>query len=134
MDIVPKPIPTPVENLRPASQTCEQCHRPEHFYAEKKYDFNFFASDEKNSPSKISLMLKVGGGSLESGNHTGIHWAMNISNEITYIHTDRERTEIPWIKVRNKKTGKITVYSVPGVKVPPELFNSENMRKMDCID
>jgi thiosulfate reductase cytochrome b subunit len=134
MDIVPKPIPTPVENLRPASQTCEQCHRPEHFYAEKKYDFNFFASDEKNSPSKISLMLKVGGGSLETGNHTGIHWAMNISNDISYIHTDRERNEIPWIQVRNKKTGKITIYTDPSVKVPKELFNSDNMRKMDCID
>ena len=134
MDIVPKPIPTPVENLRPASQTCEQCHRPEHFYAEKKYDFNFYASDEKNTPSKISLMVKVGGGSLETGNHTGIHWAMNISNDITYIHTDRERTEIPWIKVKNKKTGKETIYTVPGVEVPKELFNSENQRKMDCID
>ena len=134
MDIVPRPIPTPVENLRPASQTCEQCHRPEHFYAKKEYDFNFFASDEKNSASKISLMLKVGGGSLETGKHTGIHWSMNISNDISYIHTDRERNEIPWIKVQNKKTGKITYYTVPGVKVPQELFKSENLRKMDCID
>lgn len=134
MDIVPKPIPTPVENLRPASQTCEQCHRPEHFYAEKKFDFNFFASDEKNSQSKISLMLKVGGGSLETGNHTGIHWSMNLLNEITYVHTDRERNNIPWIKVRNKKTGKITYYTVPGEKVDPELFKGDNLRRMDCID
>jgi len=26
-----RPIPTPVENLRPARETCEQCHRPERF-------------------------------------------------------------------------------------------------------
>jgi len=27
----PKPIPTPIENLRPARETCEECHWPEKF-------------------------------------------------------------------------------------------------------
>ncbi|MFZ2084496.1 MAG: NapC/NirT family cytochrome c, partial [Candidatus Sulfotelmatobacter sp.] len=28
----PRPIPTPISNLRPAQQTCEQCHWPRKFY------------------------------------------------------------------------------------------------------
>src|ERR1700756_279139 len=28
----PRPIPTPVHNLRPAQETCEQCHWPKKFY------------------------------------------------------------------------------------------------------
>ena len=28
----PRPIPTPVHNLRPAQDTCEQCHWPKKFY------------------------------------------------------------------------------------------------------
>ena len=32
----PKPIGTPIDNLRPAQETCEQCHWPQHFYSQKK--------------------------------------------------------------------------------------------------
>ena len=28
----PRPIPSPVQNLRPAQETCEQCHWPEKFF------------------------------------------------------------------------------------------------------
>ncbi|MCA9773965.1 MAG: cation:proton antiporter, partial [Myxococcales bacterium] len=31
LDLYPRPIPTPVENLRPARETCEQCHWPQKF-------------------------------------------------------------------------------------------------------
>ena len=32
MGTYPRPIPTPVHNLRPAPQTCEQCHWPKKFW------------------------------------------------------------------------------------------------------
>src|ERR1041385_747748 len=38
----PKPIPTPIENLRPAQQTCEQCHWPKHFLSEKQHVNTYF--------------------------------------------------------------------------------------------
>src|SRR3974377_932667 len=31
-NIFPRPIPVPVQNLRPAPETCEQCHWPAKFY------------------------------------------------------------------------------------------------------
>jgi hypothetical protein len=30
-----RPIPSPVENLRPARDTCEQCHWPAKFHGDK---------------------------------------------------------------------------------------------------
>jgi thiosulfate reductase cytochrome b subunit/nitrate/TMAO reductase-like tetraheme cytochrome c subunit len=135
MGVYPRPIPTPVENLRPAAETCEKCHRPEHFFAEKKYEHNFYASDEKNSHSKIELLVKVGGGSPETGNNFGIHWNMNLKNEITYFALDRQRADIPWVKSKDRKTGVETVYSVPGFKMTDELKkDKDKMRRMDCID
>src|SRR5690606_23651912 len=87
----PKPIPTPIENLRPARETCEQCHWPSHFFSEKKEDNVYFLSDEKNSRWTLSLLLKVGGGNEETGNTAGIHWHMNIANQIVYYASDRTR-------------------------------------------
>ena len=31
-DKYPRPIPTPIKNLRPAQETCEQCHWPQKFF------------------------------------------------------------------------------------------------------
>jgi len=46
----PRPIPTPVHNLRPAAQTCEQCHWPKNFYGAQLKVFTHYSSDEKNTP------------------------------------------------------------------------------------
>src|SRR5512146_2323022 len=41
--VYPRPIPTPVANLRPAQQTCEQCHWPRMFYGAQLKVFTHFA-------------------------------------------------------------------------------------------
>ncbi len=46
----PEPIPTPIENLRPAREVCEQCHWPEKFYAHKLQFKQYYLSDEENTP------------------------------------------------------------------------------------
>jgi ABC-type proline/glycine betaine transport system permease subunit len=48
----PRPITTPVHNLRPAPDTCEQCHWPEKFFGAQMKVFNHYAYDEKNSLDK----------------------------------------------------------------------------------
>ncbi|MEK6552102.1 MAG: NapC/NirT family cytochrome c, partial [Bacteroidota bacterium] len=35
LGIFPRPIETPISNLRPARETCEQCHWPQKFYSRK---------------------------------------------------------------------------------------------------
>lgn len=130
-----RPIPTPIWNLRPAQGTCEQCHWPKNFFAEKKVDFNYYLSDESNTHSKITMLLKVGGGNSILAKQTGIHWHMNIDNEVTYLAADSSRQIIDWVKARNRETGKVTIYKKGDVKFDENKMKDEGlMRKMDCID
>ena len=48
-NLYPTPIPTPVHNLRPARETCEQCHWPTKFTGDKLRVRVHYADDEKNT-------------------------------------------------------------------------------------
>jgi nitrate/TMAO reductase-like tetraheme cytochrome c subunit len=72
-----KPIETPVHNMRPANETCAQCHWPAKFHGAQLKTFNHYAYDEQNSLRQIKMLINVGGGDPESGPVAGIHWHMN---------------------------------------------------------
>jgi hypothetical protein len=132
-DNYPKPIPTPIENLRPAQQTCEQCHWPKHFYSEKEHVNTYYVSDEHNTKWTMNLLMKIGGGNVEAGPTSGIHWHMNISHEVTYAALDRERQIIPWIRSRTP-TGKETIYRSTEITVSDDSIAKSFQRRMDCLD
>ena len=43
----PRPIPTPVQNLRPAQQTCEQCHWPKKFWGAQLKTFTHYGATSR---------------------------------------------------------------------------------------
>ena len=128
-----RPITTPVHNLRPAPETCEQCHWPEKFFGAQMKVFNHYAYDERNTPRHIRMLINVGGGSPRTGAVTGIHWHMNIANEVTYISTDSQRQVIPWVKIKDHQ-GNVTEYYDRTRPLAPEQIASAPKRKMDCVD
>jgi nitrate/TMAO reductase-like tetraheme cytochrome c subunit len=130
----PRPIPTPVENLRPAQGTCEQCHWPRKFHGDQFKVITHFASDEKNTPRQVRMLIKTGGGDPSTGVATGIHWHMNIGHEVTYAVTDPKRQNIQWIQAKDLATGKTTVYQSKDLTVTPEQAKQAPKRVMDCID
>jgi hypothetical protein len=132
-NVYPRPIPTPIKNLRPAQETCEHCHWPQYFFSEKKRQKTYFKKDEKNTPWTISLLMKIGGGSPDMGPTAGIHWHMNIMQDITYISKDPARQQIPWIRTVDKK-GNVTEYFSTDMPIKPEEIDSKEKHKMDCID
>src|SRR5208337_2628178 len=67
MNTYPRPIETPVANLRPAPETCEQCHWPRKFWGAQLKVINHFASDEQNTPRQLQLLIKTGGGDPNLG-------------------------------------------------------------------
>jgi hypothetical protein len=129
----PKPIPTPIENLRPAQQTCEQCHWPKHFFSEKQHVNTYFLSDEHNTKWTLNLLMKIGGGNIEAGPTSGIHWHMNIAHEVTYKALDHERQVIPWVRSRTPE-GKETIYRSTEMTVSDDSLAGAFTRRMDCID
>lgn len=130
---VPRPIHTPIRNLRPAQETCEQCHWPQHFFHEKQKAISYFLSDEQNTPMNLVLLIKIGGGNPETGITSGIHWHMNIANKIFYKAVDEKRQKIPWVRVEHPD-GKAHVYTNKESDATPAQLNAAELRRMDCID
>jgi hypothetical protein len=126
-----RPIPTPVRNLRPARETCEQCHWPAKFYAAQLRSRVHFASDEKNTRSEIQILVKTGGGDARAGTASGIHWHMMLSREIQYRASDEARQSIPWVQARDL-AGTIRVYRA--ADAPKSEPPAEGRRTLDCMD
>jgi hypothetical protein len=129
----PRPITSPVHNLRPAPDTCEQCHWPEKFFGAQLKVFNRYAYDEQNSLRQRRMLINVGGGSPTTGLVQGIHWHMNIANEVDYISTDNQRQVIPWVRMKDRD-GNVTEYVSRTRPPTAEQMASGNRRKMDCVD
>ena len=128
-----RPIPSPVHNLRPANDTCEHCHWSEKFYGDEMKVFDRYGYDEQNTLRKRRMLIHVGGGSANAGPVAGIHWHMNVANEITFISTDQRRQVIPWIRVKDKQ-GNVTEYYNRNHPATPEQIAKGEARRMDCID
>ena len=89
-----RPIASPVQNLRPARRCASSVTGPK-FHGDKIRRVAEYGDDEKNTESVTTLAVHVGGGSQRMGTATGIHWHMNVANEIEYITTDEKRQVIP---------------------------------------
>src|SRR6476646_2277652 len=126
-----RPIPSPVEQLRPARDVCEQCHWPEKFHGDKIRRVVEYGEDEKNTESVTTLQVHVGGGSEKLGIAQGIHWHMNVANEVEYIATDDKRQVIPWVRVKDR-LGNVREYTAEGTR--PEDLQKGERRRMDCMD
>lgn len=129
----PTPIPTPIKNLRPARETCEQCHWPKSFVGNLDRTFDYFESDVSNTPYSIRLLLKVGASDPANpgdGPPGGIHWHILSGNKVEYIATDPERQNIPWVRLTDAQ-GVVTVYRAP--RFTNDISQYE-IRTMDCMD
>jgi nitrate/TMAO reductase-like tetraheme cytochrome c subunit len=123
-----RPITTPVKNLRPAPETCEQCHRPERFTGDLVTTHVTFDPDETNTEHIDTRIMRVGG----AQSLTGIHW--HIAAKVYYLPLDSQRQQIAWVGVENSD-GTMTEYIDPDVaaQVTPERLATDK-RLMDCID
>ena len=98
----PRPIVAAAADLLPARDTCERCHRPEQFHGDRIRRIVEYADDEQNTESVTTLTVHVGGGDGRPGAASGIHWHMNVGNEIEYVAADQERQVIPYVRVTDR--------------------------------
>ncbi len=125
LDIYPRPIPTPLHDLRPARDTCEQCHWPTKFVGDKLSVRKHYEEDEENTELTTALLLRVGGaGGVGS---TGIHWHVDPDVSIRY-RSDETREEIYEVELTDSD-GVMTEFS--DRKAPEE---GGVWRTMDCVD
>jgi hypothetical protein len=128
----PRPIPSPVKDLRPASQTCGQCHWPQRFVGDKLLVRTSYTDNEKNTPQTDVLMLKVGGSNGQGS--TGIHGHhLADAVRIRYISTDPQRQNIPAVYYTDDK-GKTTEFISSDAKPTQQQLDQGEHRVMDCLD
>ena len=126
----PRPIRANPGKLRPARETCEQCHWPEKFTGGFERIYRHYLSDEKNTPFSVRLLLKVGGSNPLHGPPDGIHWHVSPANKVEFISTDEQQLHIPWVR-QTQANGKVTEYRNPDFKGD---LSKYPVHTMDCID
>lgn len=122
-----RPIPTPVHNLRPAGETCANCHSSDHRLGDRLRVIKKFTGDDSNTASFTALLVHIGGGSDRGGIH-GAHLAPGRS--IEYL-SDASRESIPWV-LSTYSSGNTKEFTTEDWK--PEQAESLFKRTMDCTD
>jgi hypothetical protein len=130
----PRPIETPLHDLRPARETCEKCHWPQKFYARTLATNKYFLADSLNTEWDIMLQMKTGPEYTGLGFREGIHWHINPAVNIEYISDNDKRENITYVRYTNKSTGVVKIYRNDSNPISDSLLAESTPRTMDCID
>ena len=125
-ELYEKPIPTPVHNLRPARETCEQCHWPSKFVGDRLKVLTRHTQDEASTPTKTVLLVRVGG--IQGRVARGIHWHVDPANEVRY-RADETRETIHEVELTTAD-GTRKLFRGPTADDNP----GGEWRVMDCVD
>ena len=127
-----RPIPAPVKYLRPARETCEQCHWPQRFAGDKFLAKTSYKDDEKNTALTTVIVMKIGGRTWQG--FVGIHGRhLGDNTQIRYTSIDDKRQVIPVISYTDEQ-GKTSEYVSTDIKATPQQLSAGEHRVMDCID
>ncbi|MCZ6833263.1 MAG: NapC/NirT family cytochrome c [Acidobacteria bacterium] len=132
-DLYDRPISVPIHHLRPARETCEQCHWPSKFVGDRLSVRTHYDQDEENTELKTVLVLRVGG--IQGRKSSGIHWHVDRDIQIRY-RSDASRETIYEVELTDKD-GKIRVF-ISGDSSSEDAGETTTepgpWRIMDCID
>ena len=128
-NLYPRPIAVPVHNLRPARETCEQCHWPNKFVGDRFRVNTHFSEDEANTETKTVLVVKVGG--RQAGRSQGIHWHVDPDHVVRY-RADEKRQTVYEVEM-TAKDGTTRRYKGPAADSQEGQAAGE-WRTMDCVD
>jgi hypothetical protein len=127
-----RPIHAPVKFLRPARETCEQCHWPQRFTGDKFVVKKTFKDDEQNTPQTTAMLLKIGGRTWQGS--VGIHGRhLDEGARIRYISIDDQRQVIPVVYYTDDK-GKTIEYVSSDIQATKQQLEAGEHRSMDCVD
>lgn len=130
-DSYSRPIPAPVEHLRPARDTCEECHWPEKFHGKKIKIFTHFTNEDQTNPTVNEMALHIGGRNPKTDAFEGIHWHISENNQVSYL-ANKKRTKIAKVRVsRPDGSHDEFVSKEISAEEPGEEYE---WRVMDCID
>ena len=127
-----RPIPNAITELRPARETCEECHWPAKFFGLQYHEAVNYSPDEHNTRRVVRLLLKTGGADQSIGRVEGIHMHMVLAARIEYVAVDSELQEIPWVRYQYENRPDV-IYRSDGL--PADAPRPAGLvRQVDCMD
>ncbi|HXI60295.1 MAG TPA: NapC/NirT family cytochrome c, partial [Polyangia bacterium] len=125
-----RPIETPVHNLRPATETCGNCHQANR-QSGMRLDFRVhFKEDEANTPQVTAMMVNVGGQDRRTGEWSGIHFHASTRYRIRYEYLDEKRETVG--RIQKLDGDKVVKEWLPPKDRPAAAV--VGTRTMDCVD
>lgn len=122
--LYPRPIPVPVTDLRPARDTCEQCHWPSKLVGDRLSIVSHFGDDERNRRTETVLLLHVGAGGAGA---QGIHAHVAQGVQVRY-RADASRQHVLEVE-RTSPRGTTTWRTADAGSA-----QAGEWRVMDCVD
>ena len=127
----PRPIPTPIKNLRPARETCEQCHWPQSFVGERRITKEYFLEDSANTRWTLDMLIKIGKSTPGEAQRPPVHW--HVTHTVQYLPADSTLQNIPWVRIV-RSDGKSVIFSTDNNPFTPDSVKKLTVKTMDCID
>ncbi len=127
----PQPIPTPIKNLRPARETCEQCHWPQSFVGERRITKAYYLEDSTNTRWTLDMLIRIGRSTSGEPQRPPVHW--HVTHTVEYLPADSASENIPWVRVMDSK-GKSEVFATDNNPFTPDSIKKVTVKTMDCMD
>ena len=128
LDSYARPIPTPVHQLRPSRETCENCHWAEKKHGRRLKLITRYQTDEASTPQYTTLNIKIGS---NDGGRKVIHWHASKDDLVRYASVDDKREEIIWVEAM-QEDGAYKRYT--NRRLVSTITGDEIVRSMDCVD
>jgi len=127
-----RPIPPAIRHLRPARETCEECHWPEKFFGGRLREMARYATDEQSARQDIRMLLNIGGGGQATGRPHGIHMHTCRATLIEFVARDDGLQDVPWVKMTDE-AGTVRIFRSDGLSAA-DAKPAGRERQMDCMD
>jgi cytochrome c1 len=123
--------PLHATTMRPARDSCENCHWPTVKHDDKVRTKVHYEADAKNTEVRTKLVVHTGGGEAREGATRGIHW--HIDQNVEFVTVDEQKRMIPWVRITGKD-GKSTTYVDASSKIGRAEMDQMPKRRMECAD
>ena len=114
-----------------ARDSCEGCHTQTPHRHNSLRVAHHFASDEQNSESKTTLVIRTVGRSFKSDGSRGI--AEHTHTKVSFIASDPQKQSIPWVQA-TREDGTVVTYQDTSAAQNEDAIATANKQIMECID
>jgi len=124
-----RPLTAP--SMPPTRESCEGCHttRPHRHNSIRVKEH--FASNARNSATKVILPVRTVGRVFHGGESTGIDEHTRVT--VRFIATDPLKQTIPWVEV-TRADGTVVVYEDASARLVEAEINAAEKHTMECKD